>query len=134
MGIIRKYQSGNVLKVDGYKPTRDSLLLTNKNMPMIKRVLNPEFNKGKEVFIGDSKDPSTHFMEYSSGDGAFWVYPRVQLQKDGTLKDEGDNAYNKARDNGNAIKFDTEEEAKEFSWNYKTEQFKKGYVNRSKQK
>lgn len=126
MGLLKKYQKGDKLDRANNKKAK-RILKENKDKPFVGRVLHPRRNKGKEVRIDGSDEPSTHYMEWGSGDGKYWVYPTVQEQTDGSLKYEKEDSYLKARANNNAIPFDTAEEAAWFSQNYKTKKFIRGY-------
>ncbi|MEB3319817.1 MAG: hypothetical protein VKI63_02620 [Cyanobium sp.] len=61
---------------------------------------------------------ATHLMEWAEADGKYYVYPRVMY--DGKkLHDYGSKAFEIAMQSGNAIEFDSPDEAEFFSQQYK---------------
>ena len=73
------------------------------------------------------------FITHRMADADNIVYPLVQLQEDGKLKDYGDDFENAKKDaiaKGNYKKFNTKEEAQAYArGGYKTDEFKQYYKN-----
>ena len=86
-------------------------------------------NPNKYPYLKKNKNLVTHRMADSDN----MVYPLVQLQSDGTLKDYGNDfetARKEAIKNNNFKTFKTKEEARAYAQGgYKTEEFKKYYKN-----
>jgi hypothetical protein len=86
-------------------------------------------NPNKYPYLKKNKNLVTHKMADSDN----MVYPLVQLQPDGTLKDYGNDfetARKEAIKNNNFKTFKTKEEARAYAQGgYKTEEFKKYYKN-----
>ena len=86
-------------------------------------------NPNKYPYLKKNKKLVTHRMADSDN----MVYPLVQLQPDGTLKDYGNDfetARKEAIKNNNFKTFKTKEEARAYAeGGYKTEEFKKYYKN-----
>ena len=89
------------------------------------RIKNPD----KYPYIEKNGEFITHRMADSDN----IVYPLVQLQEDGTLKDYGDNFEKAKKDaitKGNYKQFKTNEEAQAYAaGGYKTDEFKQYYKN-----
>ena len=95
-----------------------SVLEENKDVPFVKRILNPD-----EYPVVENADGtvSSHLMSYSEADGKYFVYPTLVDKGQGRLE-KPDDPYQEARDTGNVIKFDNEEDAAAFaagSWKEK---------------
>ena len=102
--------------------------ITNDKVPFIRRVLNPELNKGKGVHVkGTPEDSlSSHYTTVSSDDkGKHYVHPTVFDTGKEKFEHMKDKSFDYALANKNYVKFDDLQEAIEFSENYKTEEFKK---------
>lgn len=101
------------------------ILKNNKDVPFVKRVLNPEIPalkiQGKNV---------THRMsaEIDETDGKAYAFPTVVIEN-GQYRIFDDNfkalEWNKRR--GNVIQFESITEALKFSQNYKPDSFKEFY-------
>jgi len=105
------------------------ILAKHKNLLFVQRILHRD-----KYPVLDNKDGSisTHSMSYSSGDGKYYVYPTVVMGKDKKLKRlKGKEAWEHSKTNG-AIPFDTEEEADNFSKNYKNVWKHKKYNDQQK--
>lgn len=102
----------------------------NKNVPFIQRIINRD---DKYIKTGDNQ-VSTHLMSYARGDDGYYVYPLIMQDEQGNLRDYGDNAYNVAREKGDFIRFDTEEEAAYFSEHYKENPSWKPYLDNIEEK
>ena len=92
------------------------ILDANKDKSFVQRILRP--NDFPSIPYGDGYT-ATHQMEHSESNGKYYVYPRILLQKDGTLKDYGDDAWDQVRQSGNFIEFSNPAEAEWFSKRYK---------------
>jgi len=95
----------------------DTILMANKDKPFVKRILDKD---ARGMLPNTDGGHSSHSMAYSDDQGKYFVYPTVIKQPDGTMVRLSDEeAYHNARKNGNAIPFDSEQEADWFSKNYK---------------
>jgi len=94
------------------------ILQANAQKPFVQRILNPEQFGSIPAPAGKH---ATHEMAWSEmDDGTAIVYPTVSLQPDGKLKRlKGKQAYDQARQSGNFIHFDSQDEADAFSKEYK---------------
>jgi hypothetical protein len=90
--------------------------------------MNPTLKRYKEIAgqegIGIKRDDgkySTHSMEVSEFDGKSYAYPTVFRNPDGTYQERGDalEAFTMAKELGEAIPFNTSEDALKFTENYK---------------
>jgi len=93
----------------GQKEDVESILIKNKTVPFVDRILNP----GKYPVL-NNKDGSvsSHLMGYGETAGRFFVYPTLQYIKKGWVNDE-DPSDALLRDN--VIFFDDEKSASEFA-------------------
>ena len=84
--------------------------------------------KGREgsVYVGDKQfsdkpmyegqKPSTHLMAWNEGkDGKFYAFPTLFQDDEGVWEQGGRESLDKAREKGEAHKFDTKEEADAFA-------------------
>lgn len=105
------------------------ILVDNETVPFVDRIINPQDYPYPE----DNKDGSisTHLLSVEvDEDGSAYVFPTKVYQDKGYktyTNDERFKALDDAKSSGNTIKFDTIDEAVNFSKNYKTENFKKYY-------
>ena len=109
-----------------YSAKRDSILQANKDVPFVKRVLDPSLNEGKSIILEGQKEPSSHFMTVSSDDNGHYVHPTVfDTGKDRFeyISNDDFKAFDRAKKDNNTVRFDNIEDAIEFSKNYKTEAF-----------
>lgn len=91
-------------------------LLFYKGKDFINRIINA----GDFPFL-ENRDgtKSTHGMAVSEKDGKFYVYPTV-VYEGGIMQRLGpDTAWNRAITSGDFIEFETEEDARDFSKEYK---------------
>jgi muramidase (phage lysozyme) len=123
-GLVNKnyeYQQGG-----SYSAKRDSILQANKDVPFIKRVLDPSLNEGKSIVLEGQQEPSSHFMTVSSDDNGHYVHPTVfdtGKDKFEYISNDDFKAFDRAKKDNNTVRFDNIEDAIEFSKNYKTEAF-----------
>jgi len=116
-----KYQEGGF-----YSAKRDSILQANKDVPFVKRVLDPSLNEGKSIILEGQKEPSSHFMTTSSDDNGHYVHPTVfdtGKDKFEYISNDDFKAFDRAKKDNNTVRFDNIEDAIYFSKNYKTEAF-----------
>ena len=92
------------------------ILLKNKNKDFINRIINVNDFPTLENRDGTV---STHSMAYGEADGKYYVYPTV-VYRDGKMQRLGpDTALNRAITSGDYIVFDNEQDAADFSKEYK---------------
>ena len=92
----------------------------NSAIPFVKRILFPY----QAPVTLDPDDPKkqrvmTHKMEYKTADNAAYAYPRVMVDETGQLRDYGANAFNEALRRKDFIRFNTPEQADQFTRLYK---------------
>jgi len=93
------------------------LLLKHRNKDFINRILNVN-----EFPVLENRDGtvSTHSMSYGEIDGRFYVFPTVVQNDEGKLMRLGpDTAWTRAITSGDALEFDNEQDAADFSKEYK---------------
>lgn len=93
----------------------NKILNDNSDKNFVRRILYPE---NYPVLRNGENGIKTHLMSYAEDNGNFYVYPQVAFDS-GKLFDLGKDAYDYAMKNRQFIKFDNEEDAKDFSKNYK---------------
>lgn len=92
------------------------LLLEHRNKDFINRIINVNDFPTLENRDGTI---STHSMAYGEADGKFYVYPTV-VYEDGKMQRLGpDTAWNRAVMSGDYLEFDNEQDAADFSKEYK---------------
>jgi hypothetical protein len=102
------------------------ILLANKDKSFVDRIINkdnyPVLTEDGETTknIPKYKTYHTHLMSYVETDGKWDVFPTVLYDGNGQLtKYEPMEAYKHVRKSGNYISFDKEEDAENFTNNYK---------------
>lgn len=94
-----------------------AILETHKSKDFVRRILDPENSPSIDLGKGYK---GTHLMATAEADGVHYAYPTIQRDLDGNLvKMEANEAFMQAMANGEAIAFDSAEEALWFSKNYK---------------
>lgn len=93
-----------------------NILSENKEKEFVQRILRPDDFGTLDLGGGQV---ATHLMSFGEEDGKFFVYPAV-VTVDGKLEQlSDDEAWDHARRTGERIEFETEDEAAQFSKNYK---------------
>jgi len=95
----------------GVQSTLKEVLEKNKDVPFVKRILNPDEYPVVENVDGTV---SSHLMSYSEADGKYFVYPTL-VYKDGDRLEKPDDPYREARKSGNFVEFDNEDAAAAFA-------------------
>ena len=94
-----------------------TILEANKDKDFVKRILDPDNSPSIDLGKGFT---GTHLMATGEADGKHYAYPTIQRMPDGSLKKmEPNEAFQEAMANGEAIAFDTAEDALWFSKSYK---------------
>lgn len=93
------------------------VLGNNQDKEFVKRILNPE---KYPVLKNPDGSESTHSMAWGQVGNRFIVFPTVFQEGKKMKRYKPDDAFKRALDSGEAIFFDTPEEAADFSKNYKT--------------
>ena len=99
------------------------VLLKNKDVPFVKRMLGPNF----QYIKNDDGSISTHLMSTGEVDGKHYAYPELQVVDGKLIRGDLMNALK----NENVIEFPNEEAALFFTQNYK-KSLPKGSVNTAK--
>ena len=86
-----------------------SILMKNKDMPFVKRMLNPGDYPSKPAGNGMS---SSHLMATAEVDGVTYAYPTLRFVGGKLVQD---NSVKTAIDTNNAIAFDNPKDAEEFA-------------------
>ena len=102
----------------------DEILAENSDKDFVRRIQEPE--KSPSILNKDGSE-SSHRMAYEVGEalgeekGKWYVFPTIQRDKRGNLKDYKDwkRAWGPAKKNNDYIKFDTREDAEWFEKNWK---------------
>ena len=93
----------------------EKILQDNKTKNFISRIVDPS-----QKLQNEDGSVSTHSMSYGEADGKFFVFPTVIDDGSGELKRlSGDDAWGNAMEKGEFVEFDNEQDASEFSMEYK---------------
>lgn len=120
---IAKYQIGGKVI---------NTILENKDLNFVKRMYTPN---PKTLYVGGSKEPSTHLMSTGEQDGKYYAFPTIIEKKDGSLyhfdekKDGKWAAMDHGLKTGEIISFNNEKDAQKFaegSWKKQTFKAQKG--------
>ena len=107
-----------------------------QDVQFVDRINNPQNYPMPERNADDSI--STHLLSAEKDeDGIAWVFPNKVLNKEDntyTTYDDNFDALAAAKEQGNAVRFSTIEEATFFSQNYKNEDFEKYYQSAEPEK
>jgi hypothetical protein len=98
----------------------ERILRDNSAVPFVKRILFPF----KSPVTIDPDDPKkqrvmTHKMEYKTSDNGAYAYPRVMVDENDQLRDYGAGAFDEALRRKDYIRFNTPEQADQFTKLYK---------------
>jgi len=94
----------------------NAVLYKHKDKNFVQRILKPD---PKNVLDNGDGSFSTHSMAYGEADGKYFVYPTVVQTEQGLQRLDDRQAWEYSVKTGEAIPFDTAEEAEWFSQNYK---------------
>jgi len=98
-----------------------STLISNAEKGFVKRILSPEkyptLPMGRDA--NGNERTSTHIMSYGEADGRYYVFPTVVFDGKGLHQLSASDASRNALENNEAIWFDSEKDASEFSQEYK---------------
>lgn len=104
----------------------NQILQANKGKTFVDRIINRErypvldFTSGKTVMQAPEQgEYGTHKMAYVSVGDKYHVFPTILWDGKQLKQYEWREAYDKVKQTGNFISFDTAEEADDFSENYK---------------
>ena len=92
------------------------ILRAHEGLPFVNRILNRD--KFPTLDLGNGNF-ATHKMAYSEADGRFYVYPTVVQEGPQLRALEPAAAYQRARQTGDFIEFNSGEDADWFSRRYK---------------
>ena len=93
------------------------ILTQNKSKGFVKRILNRD--NYKPLDNGDGSY-STHSMAWGEADGKFFVFPTVLMNDKGSLQRfKPNDAWKASQKTGNYIMFDNQNDAAEFSKEYR---------------
>lgn len=98
----------------------ERILRDNSAVPFVKRILFPF--KAPVTLDPEDKNKKrvmTHKMEYKTADNAAYAYPRVMVDENGQLRDYGDGAFDEALRRKDYIRFNTPDQADQFTRTYK---------------
>lgn len=92
------------------------IILFNRKKDFINRMMN-----ANDFPVLENRDGtvSTHSMAYGEADGQYFVYPTVVYQDGKMMRLGPDTAWTRAMESGDYVMFENEDDAREFSSEYK---------------
>ena len=93
------------------------LLLKHRNKDFINRIINVN-----DFPVLENRDGSvsTHSMSYGESDGKYYVFPTVVIEGGKAMRLGPDTAWVRAMTSGDFLEFDSEQDAADFSKEYKS--------------
>ena len=92
------------------------ILEKNKDKSFVKRILEKDNYPTLDLGNGNF---ATHMMSYAESDGKYYAYPTVLYGGGKLTRYQPDEAFRHARETGNYIEFDNEQDADWFTKSYK---------------
>ena len=121
------FQQGGVLNTKTIEDLVDYAI--QKSPTFVKRI-GPNMGYAEFTDGNGRKQRGTHVLSYTTDNNKFVVFPQIQM-REGKLEyiPNWKEAYGKARQDNNILEFDTEDDARNFSSNYKDSKQWKQYFD-----